>query len=103
MRITFVPKTHGGKWSVGLIVALFAFLALLQILIASGQRGGETFFSNPLLVAPLLLAGVCGVLAFFTGIISIVKSRERSVFAFLATALGFFVLLFILGEIFSSH
>jgi predicted RND superfamily exporter protein len=102
MRITFMPKTRLGKWSVGLIIAFFASLVLLTILIASGQRGGATFFSNPLLIAPLLLAGIFGVSAFFTGIIGIVKRRERSVLVFLATLIGFFVLLFALGEVLLS-
>jgi hypothetical protein len=103
MRVNFVPKTNFGKWSVGLIIAFFAFLTLFQILLASGQRGGDTFFSNPLLVLPLLLAGICGVSACFIGIIGIMKRRERSIFVFLATAIGFFVLLFVLGEILSPH
>lgn len=100
MKDNFVPKTNLGKWSVGLIIALFAFFTLFQILVASGQRGGATFFSNPLLILPLLFAGICGVAAFFTGIIGIIKRRERSVLVFLATVIGFFVLLFVLGEVF---
>lgn len=103
MRVNFVPKTNLGKWSVGLIIALFAFLTLFQILVASGQRGGATFFSNPLLVVPLLIAGICGVSAFFAGIIGIMKRRERSVLVFLATVIGFFVLFFVLGEILFPH
>ena len=101
MRVNLVPKTNLGKWSVGLIIAFFAFLGLFQILLVSGQRGGDTFFSNPLLILPLLIAGICGVAAFFTGIIGIAKRGERSVLVFLATLIGLFVLLFMLGEILS--
>lgn len=98
-----MPKTRLGKWSVGLIIIFFLFFALFQLLVASGQQGGATFFSNPVLTIPILLAGTSGVFAFFTGIISILKNKERSVLVFLATAIGLFIMLFWLGEILSPH
>jgi cytochrome bd-type quinol oxidase subunit 2 len=92
-----------GKWSTELISAFFLFFAVFLILVASGQRGGDTFFSNLALTIPMLLAGVSGVSALATGIIGIVKSRERSVLVFLATAIGLFILIFSLGEILFPH
>lgn len=103
MRISLKPKSTMGKWSTGLIIAFLLFLAVFLILVASGQRGGDTFFSNLALTIPMLLAGVSGVSALVTGIIGIVKSRERSVLVFLATAIGLFVLVFSLGEILFPH
>jgi hypothetical protein len=103
MKITIVPKTALGKWSVGLIGGLFLFLALLVILAASGQRGGETFSSNLALAVPGLLAATCGIAAFFTGIIAVIKSKERAVLVFLAAFIGLDVLLFCLGEVLSPH
>ncbi len=61
------------------------------------------FFSNLTLTIPMLLAGVSGVSALVTGIIGIVKSRERSLLVFLATAIGLIVLIFSLGEILFPH
>ncbi|MBI4743966.1 MAG: hypothetical protein HY776_03985 [Actinobacteria bacterium] len=98
-----MPKTYLGKWSVGLIIVFFLLFWLFQVLVASGQRGGETFFSNPLLSVPISLAGISGILAFFTGSISVVKNKERSVFVFISIALGLFVLIFVLGEILVPH
>ena len=92
-----------GKWSTGLIIALLLFFAVFVILVASGQRGGDTFFSNLALTIPMLLAGVSGISALVTGSIGIVKSRERSVLVFLATAIGLFVLVFSLGEVLFPH
>jgi len=91
------------EWSTGLIIVFFLFFAVFLILVASGQRGGDTFFSNLALTIPMLLAGVSGISALVTGIIGIVKSRERSVLVFLATAIGLFVLIFSLGEILFPH
>ena len=59
----------------------------------------------PLLLIPatIIPAGICGIAAFFTGIISIIKSKERSVLVFLTTVIGFLVLIFVLGEILVPH
>lgn len=98
-----MPKTRLGKWSVRLIVIFFLSLATLQLLVTSGQRGGATFFSNPVLALTGLGAGISGVLAFFTGIIGVIKSKERSPLVFLATTMGLVILIFMLGEILSPH
>jgi len=103
MRISLKPRTITGKWSTGLIIAFFLFFAVFLIFVALGQRGGDTFFSNLALTIPMLVAGVSSVSALVTGIIGIVKSRERSVLVFLATAIGLVVLIFSLGEILFPH
>ncbi|MFH1749555.1 MAG: hypothetical protein ABH837_01510 [bacterium] len=98
-----MPKTKLGKWSVWLIVAFIIFLSIFYLMIASGQRGGEFFFSNLWLTIPILIAAICGISSFFTGIISVIKDSERSVFVYLSSLLGFLVLLFVLGEFISPH
>ncbi len=98
-----MPRTRLGKWSIGLIILFFLLLATLQLLVASGQQGGATFFSNPVLAIPGLLAAASGALAFFIGIVGIIKSKERSVLVFLAAAIGLLILVFVLGEILSPH
>jgi hypothetical protein len=103
IRANLKPKTTMGKWSTGLIIAFFLFSAVFLILVASGQRGGDTFFSFTALTIPGLLAGVSAVSAFLTGIIGIIKSRERSVVVFLATAIGLFLLMLLIGEILIPH
>jgi hypothetical protein len=103
MKFTVLPKTRLGKSSVALIGGMVLFFALLALLAASGQRGGETFSSNLALAVPGLLAAICGIAAFFTGIIAIIKSRERSALVFLAAFIGLDVLIFCLGEVLSPH
>jgi hypothetical protein len=103
MNVHFKPKTTPGKWSVGLIMIFVVLLASFQLLVASGQRGGETFFSNLILTIPMLIAGISGVSAFATGLIGIIRSRERSIAVYLATLIGLLVLLFVLGEIAFPH
>ena len=103
MKSTLLPTTTLGKWSTGSIIASFLLFLVFLIMVASGQRGDDTFFSNLTLAIPMMLAGVSGILALVAGVIGIVKSRERSVLVFLATAIGFFALIFLLGEILLPH
>ncbi len=103
MKITITPKTQPGRWSVGLIIAFLLLFISFQLLVASGQRGGETFFSNPVLTIPIVFAGISDICAFFTGLLSIIRKKERSILVFLATMMGFFVLVFVLGEILVPH
>jgi hypothetical protein len=103
MKFTVLPRTLLGKWSTGLIGGLILFFALMVLLVASGQRGGDTFFSNLALSIPGLLAGLCGIGAFFTGAIAVILSRERSGLVFLTVIIGLFVLIFCLGEFLVPH
>ncbi len=103
MKLHFMPKTTLGKWSVALIFAFIVFLISFQLIAASGQRGGETFFSNLALAVPILIAGISGVSAFVTGLVGVIRSRERSIIVYLATVIGLLVLLFGLGEIIFPH
>jgi len=98
-----MPKTSQGKWSIGLIVAFFLLLELHFFLLKSGQRGGETFFSNLTLAINLIISGLSGISSFFTGAYAILKMKERSLLVFISTAIGAFVLIFWLGEILSPH
>jgi predicted Abi (CAAX) family protease len=103
MKISILPRSAPGKWSTWLAGGFFLFFALLRGLVVSGQHGGETFFSNMALAVPGLLAGACGIAAFFTGAVGIIFRHEHAVLTFLATLIGLCVLLFCLGEILSPH
>ncbi|KYK26486.1 hypothetical protein AYK26_05030 [Euryarchaeota archaeon SM23-78] len=98
-----LPKSILGKCSVGLIIIFFLLFGTLQLLIFSGQRGGDTFFSNLILAIPALLSGILGISAFFIGLISIIKNKERSFLVFLSITIGFLVLVFCAGEILFPH
>ena len=73
------------------------------LFIVSGQRGSESFFSNLVLTIPILLAGTSGVLASLTGLVSVIRGRERSIIVFLAILIGFCIILFGLGEVMFPH
>ncbi len=102
-RILGWPRTQPGWWSLGLAVAFFAFMGLFYALVAVGQRGGETFLSNPWLAISVLSAAAAALAAGGTAVWAIFWKRERSVLDFLALLLGLFVLWFIVGEIVTPH
>ena len=104
MRGNFMPKTRLGKWSVGLIV-LFFLLFASGIFIISRQepQPNQTFFDNPAASIPMLSAGGAAIAAFFTGVLAIIKNRERSILVFIATTIGLFVTWFMVGEILVPH
>ncbi len=79
------------------------FYAIFFIFVASGQRGGAKFFSNLYLTVPGVIAAISGIAAFFTGIIGVIKDRERAILVYLAILIGLLVLLFCLGEIIFHH
>lgn len=99
---TLLPTTTLGKWSFGLVIAAFLCYAVFLVEIASGFRGGDTWtWDWPTI--PVLLAGVFIFSSMVTGIIGIVKSRERSALIILATAIGLFFVLLVLGEFLFPH
>lgn len=98
-----MPHTKLGKWSVGSIGVFFVSLLLFFILVATGQRGGDTFFSNPVLTIPILTAGAFGVAAFVVGILAIVKQKDHAVLVYLSIVIGAVVTIFIFAELLLPH
>ncbi len=92
MRVKYRPNTVLGVWSVRLIGVSILFFILFFVI------------SNLSLTIPIrIMPAVLAVCAFFTGITSIFRNRERAVFVFISTVLGFLVLLFGLAEIIFPH
>ena len=99
----FKPTTTLGTWSVRLTAAFILVLILFSAILASGERGGEGFFSNLSLAIPMLIAAILAVSSFFTGIICIIRNKERAVFVFVSTSIGILVMLWGLAEIIFPH
>ena len=92
MRISILPKTSLGKWSVILAAACIVLLVLLVVLL--GRPGVE----RGSLVANMLGFGyiISGIAALVTGLINIIKTKERSILAFSAVVVMGLVILFAL-------
>ena len=104
MKISFLPKTKLGIWSVALLIFSVILLVIFFLLITVfNQNGGETFFSNLTLTIPMMLAWFSCVLAFIIGIIAVIKSKSRSLLVFLAILVGFLVTLYGIIEVAAPH
>jgi undecaprenyl pyrophosphate phosphatase UppP len=92
MRITILPRTPLGKWSTGLAVASILLpFALYRFLSPFEPSAPE--FNAVLYLAVIIVVAVIAAAAFVTGLISMIKSKERSVFVFVSTAIGLWFLI----------
>ena len=83
MQIIVLPKTSLGRWSVCLAAACIVLLVLLVVLV--GRLGLGVVKPGSLGAFILGFAfGISGIAALVTGLVSIIKTKERSIFAFLA-------------------
>ena len=89
-----LPATRWGRWAIELLIAILVFFGATYLLITSGQRPGETFTSNLTLSVPGLLAGVCAIGAFVSGLGAVIFRAERSPLVFLATVVGLLAIVF---------
>jgi len=71
------------------------FFALFYAIIAIFKvEGGDTFFSNPSLFIPILLAFITSFLALVSGIYSIIFRKGRSLSVFITTLIGLLVTIY---------
>jgi len=94
LQIGILPKSSLGKWSVGLAAAFILLSILFAVLTGLGDEPGPF----ALIFVVNVVIGISFIAAFITGLVSIIKSKERSVLVFLALLLSFCVLLFYLGS-----
>jgi len=92
MRVHFKPKTKLGKWSIWLIVAFAVCLGVFRANIVSAT-GVSTWHRYLLLALIFSPAQQLGIAAFITGLISILRGKERSVAVRLAVFFGSFGIL----------
>lgn len=102
-RFLGLPRTRAGKWSLGLLAGCLLAFFLMQLLVVSGQRGGDTFLDNLWLSLPALAGLLCALAAGAMAAVAVIRHGERSLFAFLALLLGLLLLVFLVGEIATPH
>ena len=105
-----MPKTALGKWSRGFIAAMpvlffigASFVNLLYKSVPAGNTILEDIARRPALALAMLAGTVSGISAFITGLIAIVRQKERAPLVYVATIIGALLLLFLIGEILFPH
>ncbi len=109
MKINFAPKSNLGKWSIRLIiiVPILFYIGMSFVGFYESVPAGKTILHDIIArpgVALSMLGGFfSGIAAFFCGVIGIIRKKDYSVFVFISTILGFFVLLWVIAEILFPH
>jgi len=84
MKLTFLPKTRLGIWSLVLTaVSWVLFIAGSLLPSKEGYSGLEIVAKNPLQAIATVLILAAGITAPIMGLISVIKKQERSILVFL--------------------
>ena len=110
MRLSFIPKTTLGKWSVGLAAAIpvlfFIGMSFTNLLYESVPAGGtilKDIIARPALALTMLAGMVSGISAFIIGLIAIFRQKERGLLVYGASLIGALLIIFLLGELIFPH
>ena len=90
MRISILPKSVLGWWSVGLAVASFVFgFASEDIISPAGLPNYPMALRVTMSFVFAVIAGAASV----TGLISIIKRKQGAILVFVSTAFGLFIVI----------
>jgi Na+/melibiose symporter-like transporter len=108
--LKILPITSLGKWSVGLIVAMpllfiigTSFTNSLYKSIPAGSTILADIAARPALALTMLAGIVAGILAFITGLLAIIRQKERALLVYVSGVIGALLMLFLAGEILFPH
>ena len=110
VRISILPKIKLGWWSLGLAAAMlvlfFIGMSFTHLLYKSVPAGGtilKDIAVRPALALTMLAGMVSGISAFVTGLIAIIRQKERAILVYVATLIGALLIIFLLGELIFPH
>ena len=105
-----MPKTNLGKWSVGLIIVmpvLFIIGTSFTNSLYQSVPAGDTILADiavrPALALTMLVGMISGILAFITGLLDILRKKEKAVLVYISSLIGALLVLFLGGEILFPH
>lgn len=98
-----MPRSRPARLSLNLTLVAVILFAVFFGLVAMGQKGGDTFFSNPWLSGVITAGAACSIGAAIAGLWAIVREQERSISVFVTTTIGLLVLLYVILEISLPH
>jgi hypothetical protein len=92
MKLSLKPETSLGKWSVGLqtffLIVIVASIILVKVL-------GILSFDDHWWDVTVLVF-VASIIAFITGLIAVIRNKDRSILVYLSIFLGLCAILFVL-------
>jgi hypothetical protein len=108
--LSFLPKSPLGWWSLGLVIAMVvlffigsSFTSTLYQSVPSGDSILADIAARPDLALTMLAGMAAGISAFITGLVVIIRYKEKALLVYLSTAIGALLIVFLSGEFISPH
>lgn len=105
-----LPTTALGKWSLGLIIAMpilfitgTSFVGTLYQNVPSGETILQDIAARPALALTMLAGMAVGISAFITGLLAVLRKKDHALMVYVATAVGGFLVVFLVGEVLFPH
>lgn len=104
-----LPKTKLGKSSIVFIIVAIVLVATINVLSMNIDIPTEStgFFGNMPLAVMTLGAFSCAIISTITGLVAVIKNKERAILVHLCILIGALAIYFgiaqIVGEITNSH
>ena len=99
-----MPTTITGRWSARLSTAVVVLLLFSVALAALSRRQlGDESPVRPLVIVLGLLAVASGIAAFVTGLVSLIRDKERSFLVYISTIIGLLIIFLLVGEFLFPH
>ena len=105
-----MPRTKPGGWSVGLIILmpiLFVIGTSLSGSLYESVPAGGTILADisarPFLALTMLAGMAAGISGFITGLLAIVKQKEKALLVYASTVIGGLFVLYLIAEFAFPH
>ena len=107
---SLMPRSKPGKWSVWLIVVmpiLFVIGSSLAGSLYDSVAAGGTILADisarPVLALTMLAGMAAGISGFITGLLAIIKQKEKAFLVYLSTLIGGLLIIFLIAELAFPH
>ena len=105
-----MPKTKPGRWSVGFIVVMpilfvigSSFAGSLYESVPAGRTIAADIAARPFLALTMLAGMATGISGFITGLLAIVKQKEKALLVYISTVIGGLLILYLIAELVFPH
>jgi thiamine transporter ThiT len=99
-----MPGNRLGRWSVGLIIVMpilfvigTSFASSLYETVPAGRNLLADITARPLLTLTMLAGVAAGISGFITGLLAIIKKKEKAFLVYLSTLLGGLLTLYLVS------
>jgi hypothetical protein len=110
VRVSILPKTKPGWWSLGLAAAMpllffigMSFTNWLYKSVPAGDTIMKDITVRPALALTMLAGMASGISAFIIGLIAIIRQKDRALLVYVAALIGALLIIFLLGELIYPH